>query len=144
MSPRRCEFLTHGFLRIFDVCSCYLRVVLRMTRFQNLLTRLFRYMNDDSNNNNNNNNNAGYCGELINEQETSEDKVIETVDLATNEIVNFKENILNYQGKTYLLRDISYKWKKDCRMWLWKNRPSTHKEIGDLCNNQNITITTLA
>ncbi|XP_044751903.1 uncharacterized protein LOC123311865 isoform X1 [Coccinella septempunctata] len=101
-------------------------------------------MNDDSNNNNNNNNNAGYCGELINEQETSEDKVIETVDLATNEIVNFKENILNYQGKTYLLRDISYKWKKDCRMWLWKNRPSTHKEIGDLCNNQNITITTLA
>lgn len=96
-------------------------------------------MNDE-----NSGNNAGYCGEVINEQENSEDKVIETVDLATNEIINFKENILTYQGKTYLLGDISYKWKKDCRMWLWKNRPTAHEEIGDLCNNQNLTITTLA
>lgn len=93
-------------------------------------------MNDD----NNANNNAGYCGE----QEPSEDKVIETVDLITNEVISFKENILSYQGRTYLLGDISYKWKKDCRMWLWKNRPSMKQEIGDLRNNQSINITTLA
>lgn len=30
-------------------------------------------------------------------------------------------NILHYQGKVYRPDDISSFWKKDCRMFLWKN-----------------------
>ncbi|XP_045470085.1 uncharacterized protein LOC123677550 isoform X1 [Harmonia axyridis] len=135
MSQRRCGVFTFG-SRIFVIFSSYIRVVFRTISFEYFYYCFARYMNDD----NNANNNAGYCGE----QEPSEDKVIETVDLITNEVISFKENILSYQGRTYLLGDISYKWKKDCRMWLWKNRPSMKQEIGDLRNNQSINITTLA
>ncbi|XP_060529377.1 uncharacterized protein LOC132703879 [Cylas formicarius] len=46
---------------------------------------------------------------------------IETRDLLTNEPVLVKEEALNYQGKIYSRNDIAYFWKKDCRMWLWKN-----------------------
>ncbi|KAK9879527.1 hypothetical protein WA026_006597 [Henosepilachna vigintioctopunctata] len=88
---------------------------------------------------NNNNNDNGNCGEML-EDLDSDDRVIETLDIFKNEIMLFKESLLNYQGRKYLINDISNKWKKDCRMWLWKNR-ADRRNIGDLCINQNAVLT---
>ncbi|KAJ8926977.1 hypothetical protein NQ314_020602 [Rhamnusium bicolor] len=46
---------------------------------------------------------------------------IETRDAVTNEIVIIKEEVLNHGGKNYTLNEIAHIWKKDCRIWLWKN-----------------------
>lgn len=46
---------------------------------------------------------------------------IETRDAVTNEPISIPDTILNWRGKEYPLQQIAYKWKKDCRMWLWKN-----------------------
>lgn len=49
------------------------------------------------------------------------DKIIETTDAATNEIVNIESGMLNQGGKKYSVNEIAHVWRKDCRIWLWKN-----------------------
>ncbi|KAF7269956.1 hypothetical protein GWI33_017046 [Rhynchophorus ferrugineus] len=46
---------------------------------------------------------------------------IQTKDLYNNDIVLVNKEALIYQGKRYSINDIAFSWKKDCRMWLWKN-----------------------
>lgn len=47
--------------------------------------------------------------------------VIETKDEFTNEAVVFKADILKQGHVCHSINEVAYKWKKDCRMWLWKN-----------------------
>lgn len=49
------------------------------------------------------------------------DKIIETRDAVTNEIVEIESGILQQGGKKYSVNEIAHIWKKDCRIWLWKN-----------------------
>ncbi|CAG9863033.1 unnamed protein product [Phyllotreta striolata] len=58
---------------------------------------------------------------------------IETRDKSTNEIVVVKAEILQQGGRTYSLNDLAYFWKKDCRIWMWKNSPElkNNKSVGD-------------
>lgn len=52
---------------------------------------------------------------------TSISDEIETRDLTTNEIVTVKADILQHGGRQYSVNEIAHLWKKDCRIWLWKN-----------------------
>ncbi|XP_056638458.1 uncharacterized protein LOC130446307 [Diorhabda sublineata] len=58
---------------------------------------------------------------------------VETKDKSTNETVKVKTEILCQGGRTYSLNDLAYVWKKDCRIWLWKNcaELKLNKSIGD-------------
>lgn len=49
------------------------------------------------------------------------EKEMKTTDLLTNETFIVKANLLFYKGKRYTFDDVAVKWRKDCRMWLWKN-----------------------
>lgn len=40
----------------------------------------------------------------------------------SNQIYLVKDEMLTYRGRKYSLNDIATRWKKDCRMWLWKNK----------------------
>lgn len=46
---------------------------------------------------------------------------IATKDVGTEETIIVNEEILTHHGQTYTTNDIAWAWKKDCRMWLWKN-----------------------
>lgn len=48
-------------------------------------------------------------------------KIIETRDAITNEIVKIESDILHQGGRKYSVNEIAHIWKKDCRIWLWKN-----------------------
>ncbi|XP_023012071.1 uncharacterized protein [Leptinotarsa decemlineata] len=63
---------------------------------------------------------------------------IETVDAATDKIVMIRMNILNAGNKHYSLKDLAYRWKKDCRIWLWKNSSEMklNKSVGDRYRDQ--------
>ncbi|CAH0547900.1 unnamed protein product [Brassicogethes aeneus] len=54
-------------------------------------------------------------------------KCIETEDMLMNRPVSISYSVLNFQGKKYTLNDIAHKWKKDCRIWLWKNNKQFKK-----------------
>lgn len=63
------------------------------------------------------------CGCLINSIHTREQK-----SLALHVMPS---NVLHYQGNVYRPDDISSFWKKDCRMFLWKNNADKcHSEDG--------------
>ncbi|KAG5878489.1 hypothetical protein JTB14_010274 [Gonioctena quinquepunctata] len=59
-------------------------------------------------------------GELMTNIYSIKDEV-ETIDAATNEKYLVKTKILQKVDKNYSLNDLAYTWKKDCRLWLWKN-----------------------
>lgn len=58
---------------------------------------------------------------------------IETKDAITNEIVVIKDEVLKRGGKNYTINEIAHIWKKDCRIWLWKNCPELkrNKSVGE-------------
>ncbi|XP_049822201.1 uncharacterized protein LOC126265284 [Aethina tumida] len=45
----------------------------------------------------------------------------ETRDIGTNTMVTMNGNILKSKGRCHTMHEVAYKWKKDCRIWLWKN-----------------------
>lgn len=67
----------------------------------------------------------------------------ETREIMSDEVFFVKEDMLNYRGKRYSLNDVALKWKKDCRMWLWKGKVSRKKSksVGEL-RNRSQTATT--
>ncbi|XP_066253885.1 uncharacterized protein [Euwallacea similis] len=58
---------------------------------------------------------------------------IETRDLYNNHTIIVKREDLLHKGKIYGINDIAYYWKKDFRMWLWKNtyEERKNKSVGD-------------
>ncbi|KAJ3633515.1 hypothetical protein MTP99_010456 [Tenebrio molitor] len=46
---------------------------------------------------------------------------IATKDAVTEEVYYINEEFLMQKGKAYTASDIAWSWKKDCRMWMWKN-----------------------
>nr|XP_008194368.1 PREDICTED: uncharacterized protein LOC103313275 [Tribolium castaneum] len=46
---------------------------------------------------------------------------IATKDVVTDEVYYIKEEFLSLKGRNYTADDIAWTWKKDCRMWMWKN-----------------------
>ncbi|XP_028137729.1 uncharacterized protein LOC114332191 [Diabrotica virgifera virgifera] len=46
---------------------------------------------------------------------------IETMDRVLNKIVRIPAKILLERGRSHMLHEVAHTWKKDCRMWLWKN-----------------------
>lgn len=72
-----------------------------------------------------------------------DEKGYETQEITSNEIFLVKDEILNYRGKRYSLNDIATRWKKDCRMWLWKSTTGKKKNrsLGELRDKlQNATL----
>lgn len=65
---------------------------------------------------------------------------IETRDLYNNDTILVSRNALLYKGKSYSINDIAFRWKKDCRMWLWKNalEVKKNKSVGDHIKEQLI------
>lgn len=65
---------------------------------------------------------------------------IETRDLYNNDTILVSRNALLYKGKSYSINDIAFRWKKDCRMWLWKNalEMKKNKSVGDHIKEQLI------
>ncbi|KAF2883937.1 hypothetical protein ILUMI_22229 [Ignelater luminosus] len=62
-----------------------------------------------------------------------DEKGYETREVISNQIFLVKDEMLTYRGKRYSLSDIATKWKKDCRMWLWKsNKHKKNKSLGEL------------
>lgn len=55
---------------------------------------------------------------------------MKTTDVFTNETFIVKSDMLVYGGKRYTFDDIAVKWKKDCRMWLWKNEKKDRRLSG--------------
>lgn len=55
------------------------------------------------------------------------DKMIETTDAVTNEIIKIESAMLQQGGKKYSINEIAHIWRKDCRIWLWKNCPDFKK-----------------
>ncbi|XP_018574166.1 uncharacterized protein LOC108913164 [Anoplophora glabripennis] len=72
-------------------------------------------------------------GELIHRDRPSVKNEIETKDAITNEILVIKDEMLQCGGKNYTLNEIAHIWKKDCRIWLWKNCPELkrNKSVGE-------------
>lgn len=58
---------------------------------------------------------------------------IETKDAITNEIVTVKDEALKCGGKNYTINEIAHIWKKDYRIWLWKNCPELkrNRSVGE-------------
>ncbi|XP_066138614.1 uncharacterized protein [Euwallacea fornicatus] len=56
-----------------------------------------------------------------NDQEVRYCDGIETRDLYNNRTIIVKREALLHKGKIYTINDIAFYWKKDFRMWLWKN-----------------------
>ncbi|KAK4879800.1 hypothetical protein RN001_007946 [Aquatica leii] len=65
----------------------------------------------------------------------------ETREVLSNQIFLVRDEMLTYRGKRYSLSDIATKWKKDCRMWLWKSDKPKIKSLRELREKlQNIKI----
>ncbi|XP_030761135.1 uncharacterized protein LOC115886186 [Sitophilus oryzae] len=58
---------------------------------------------------------------------------IKTRDIYSGDTILVNREALMYQGKKYNINDIASAWKKDCRMWLWKNtwEFKMHKSVGE-------------
>ncbi|KAH1014246.1 uncharacterized protein LOC109540347 [Dendroctonus ponderosae] len=65
---------------------------------------------------------------------------IETKDIYNNDTIIVNREALFHGGKSYSINDIAFHWKKDCRMWLWKNAANTrkNKSVGDQIKAQLI------
>ncbi|KAF5288990.1 hypothetical protein FQA39_LY03869 [Lamprigera yunnana] len=56
----------------------------------------------------------------------------ETREVLSNQIFFVRDEMLTYRGKRYSLNDIASKWKKDCRMWLWKSHKPKIQSLKEL------------
>ncbi|XP_072392567.1 uncharacterized protein [Diabrotica undecimpunctata] len=56
-------------------------------------------------------------GELVMNEE------IETLDRVSNKVVQIPAKKLLEGGRSHMLHEVAHTWKKDWRMWLWKNSP---------------------
>lgn len=65
---------------------------------------------------------------------------IETKDVYNNVTIIVNRDALLYKGKSYSINDVAFRWKKDCRMWLWKNscEMRKNKSVGDQIKAQLI------
>lgn len=52
-----------------------------------------------------------------------------TTEIFSNQIFVVTEDMLNHRGKSYTMNDIAIRWKKDCRMWLWKSRAKRKSQM---------------
>ncbi|XP_049822200.1 uncharacterized protein LOC126265283 [Aethina tumida] len=59
--------------------------------------------------------------DLYKTEDPNDGEFFETKDMGANQMVTMKYDILNSQGRKHSLFEVAYKWKKDCRIWLWKN-----------------------
>ncbi|KAF5288625.1 hypothetical protein FQR65_LT11996 [Abscondita terminalis] len=95
---------------------------------------------------------ANNHGEMINYHDElyTDDKLLgtrinergyETREVLSNEVFLVRDEMLTYRGKRYSLNDIATKWKKDCRMWLWKSHKPKIKPLRELRDKlQNLKI----
>lgn len=67
-----------------------------------------------------------------------------TREVPLNQIYLVKDEMLTYRGKRYSFNDIAIRWKKDCRMWLWKSKMHRkNKSMSELQEKiQNATLKT--
>ncbi|XP_022914373.1 uncharacterized protein [Onthophagus taurus] len=66
-----------------------------------------------------------------------------TKEIISNQVFLVRDDMLNYRGKRYSLNDIATRWKKDCRMWLWKNKlnKKRNRSVGEIREKiQNLKI----
>lgn len=61
------------------------------------------------------------CNAESDSEEINESGYI-TKEYFSNQVYIVTEEMLSYRGRKYSLNDIATRWKKDCRMWLWKSR----------------------
>lgn len=57
-----------------------------------------------------------------------------TKEVMSNQVYLVKDEMLTYRGRKYSLNDIATRWKKDCRMWLWKNKfcKKKNRSLGEI------------
>lgn len=66
-----------------------------------------------------------------------------TKEVFSNQVFVVTEDMLIHRGKSYTMNDIATRWKKDCRMWLWKSKHTRrrNRSIAELREQiQNIKI----
>ncbi|GJQ83838.1 hypothetical protein Trydic_g5696 [Trypoxylus dichotomus] len=57
-----------------------------------------------------------------------------TKEILSDQVYVVKDEMLTYRGRKYSLNDIATRWKKDCRMWLWKNKfcKKKNRSVGEI------------